>query len=300
MERPVAGQEAVSGITRATLSPMLTAPESLEGWCLLHQMFRVNWSSLQDATSHDCATLASGLQDFLTGVTPDDGSSIAVAMLGHKADLMLVHARRSFDALVQAQLDVARLPMAEVLESATSYVSVVELGMYEMTAKIDEQLKARGLTHGSDEYRAAMKEAMDAQHGRVSGRLFAPFPARRYVCFYPMDKRRGEIKNWYGAPFEKRAAMMREHGHIGRLYAGAVTQIISGSIGFDDWEWGVDLFADDPIVFKKLIYEMRFDEASADYGEFGPFYTGVQFSASQVATWLEGRTPALLPAGAGP
>jgi len=87
------------------------------------------------------------------------------------------------------------------------------------------------------------------------------------------------------------AAMMRDHGHIGRLYAGDVTQIISGSIGFDDWEWGVDLFADDPIVFKKLIYEMRFDEASADYGEFGPVYTGVQFSASEVGNWVEGRAP---------
>ena len=256
-------------------------------------MFRVSWPELSQASPEDRAELAAGLRAFLEQTTGEEGSSIAVAMLGHKADLMLVHARRSFDALVQAQLDVNRLPIAEALEATTSYVSIVELGMYEMTAKIDEQLRAKGIEHGSDEYRAAQKDAMQAQHGRVSGRLYTAFPARRYVCFYPMDKRRGEIKNWYSAPFEKRALMMREHGHIGRLYAGEVTQIISGSIGFDDWEWGVDLFADDPVVFKKLIYEMRFDEASADYGEFGPFYTGVQFSSSEVAAWLDGRTPAL-------
>jgi hydrogen peroxide-dependent heme synthase len=272
---------------------MLTVPETLEGWCLLHQMFRVSWPALVQATNDERAEMADGLRTFLEQGSSTEGTSIAVAMLGHKADLMLVHARRSFDALVQAQLDVARLPIAEAFEGSTSYVSVVELGMYEMTAKIHEQLTAQGLEHGTDEYRAAQKEAMRAQHGRVSSRLFTAFPARRYVCFYPMDKRRGEIKNWYSAPFEKRAAMMREHGHIGRLYAGEVTQIISGSIGFDDWEWGVDLFADDPVVFKRLIYEMRFDEASADYGEFGPFYTGVQFSPAEVANWVEGRTPAL-------
>jgi hydrogen peroxide-dependent heme synthase len=273
---------------------VLTVPESLEGWCLLHQMFRVSWPALAQAANDERAALAAGLQVLLEQAPEEGGSSMAVAMLGHKADLMLVHARKSFDALVQAQLDVARLPIAELFEATTSYVSVIELGMYEMTTKIHEQLVERGLELNSDEYRAAMREAMQAQQGRVSGRLFTAFPARRYVSFYPMDKRRGEVKNWYSAPFDKRAAMMREHGQIGRLYAGDITQIISGSIGFDDWEWGVDLFADDPLVFKKLIYEMRFDEASADYGEFGPFYTGVQFSPSQVAEWVEGRTPTLV------
>jgi chlorite dismutase len=109
-----------------------------------------------------------------------------------------------------------------------------------------------------------------------------------------MNKRRGEDRNWYMAAFEDRARMMREHGMIGRHYAGAVTQIISGSIGLDDWEWGVDLFADDPLTFKKLIYDMRFDEASAVYAEFGPFYVGLQFSPSELPRLLEGETPALL------
>jgi chlorite dismutase len=112
-----------------------------------------------------------------------------------------------------------------------------------------------------------------------------------------MNKRRGETLNWYSESFERRALMMREHGHIGRHYAGKVTQIISGSIGYDDWEWGVDLYAPDPVTFKKLIYEMRFDEASAKFAEFGPFYTGLHFSASQLGAFLSGQVPALVAAG---
>jgi chlorite dismutase len=134
---------------------------------------------------------------------------------------------------------------------------------------------------------------METQRQRVMGRLFLELPQWRYVCFYPMNKRRGETLNWYSEPFERRAAMMREHGMIGRNYAGKVTQVISGSIGYDDWEWGVDLFAQDPVVFKKLIYEMRFDEASAKFAEFGPFYTGLQFAPDQLGTYLAGELPVL-------
>jgi chlorite dismutase len=104
-----------------------------------------------------------------------------------------------------------------------------------------------------------------------------------------MNKFRGETKNWYSEPIHERHRMMREHGMIGRHYAGRVTQIISGSIGFDDWEWGVDLFADDPLVFKKLIYEMRFDEASAVYGLFGTFFVGLRFPRTSLRLCLAAK-----------
>ncbi|MCY4188309.1 MAG: chlorite dismutase family protein, partial [Bryobacterales bacterium] len=106
--------------------------------------------------------------------------------------------------------------------------------------------------------------------------------------FYPMNKKRGEQVNWYTRPIAERVQMMREHGMIGRRYAGQVKQIISGSIGFDDWEWGVDLFAEDPLVFKELIYEMRFDEASAVYADFGPFYIAIRLAAAELGGWLAG------------
>jgi chlorite dismutase len=161
--------------------------------------------------------------------------------------------------------------------------------MFEMTAIVHKRLGERGLVTGSEEFERAFDVEMEEQRRRVLGRLFTEVPERRTVCFYPMGKRRGESKNWYATSFEERARMMREHGLVGRHYAGQVTQIISGAIGFDDWEWGVDLFADDPLVFKRLIYEMRFDEASVWYAEFGPFYVGLRLTAAGLPGYLEGE-----------
>jgi chlorite dismutase len=219
-----------------------------------------------------------------------EGPTAFVQVLGHKADLMVVCFRRSFDDLARAELRFSQSELHTNLEVTTSYVSVVELGMYEMTAKIHEQLGAR-FTPGSDEFERAFDGEMETQRQRVLGRLFLELPQARYVCFYPMNKRRGEAMNWYTESFDRRAVMMREHGMIGRQYAGKVTQVISGSIGYDDWEWGVDLFAHDPLVFKKLIYEMRFDEASAKFAEFGPFYTGVQLDPASLGAYLNGSVP---------
>jgi hydrogen peroxide-dependent heme synthase len=265
-------------------------PETLEGWSLLHLMCRVRWERLRRASAADLQRLADEAVRALA--VPDAGSTAFVQLLGHKADLMFICFRRGFEPLAQAQLALARTELHEHLETTTSYVSVVELGMYEMTAKLHEQLGAK-YKPGSEEFEGAFDAEMETQRQRVVNRLFLEVPKMRHVCFYPMNKRRGETQNWYSEPFERRAAMMREHGMIGRTYAGRVTQVISGSIGYDDWEWGVDLFAHDPLVFKKLIYEMRFDEASAKFAEFGPFYTGLQFAPDQLAAYLEGSVPAL-------
>jgi chlorite dismutase len=270
-------------------------PETLEGWWLLHQMFKLDWPAWQALPAPErqqkAAEAARQLTDMGRG---RDGVSVPCTLLGHKGDLMLIHFRRSVEELEAAQLAMDRLGLAAFLQATTSYVSVVELGMYEMTAQIHSRLGGRGLEPGSEPFEKAFDAEMEEQQRRVEGRLYLDVPPRRHVCFYPMNKRRGEAKNWYAVPFEERARMMRDHGVVGRRFAGAVTQIISGSIGFDDWEWGVDLFADDPMVFKKLVYEMRFDEASAWYAEFGPFYVGLQFSPTELPKFLEGEVPKLL------
>jgi chlorite dismutase len=265
-------------------------PETLEGWSVLHMMYRIKWTELGARGDADRARLAEEAVQALA--IPDAGATAFVQMLGHKADLMIVCFRRGFEQLAAAQLALSRTELSRYLHASTSYVSIVELGMYEMTAKIHEQL-GRQHKPGSAEFEQAFDAEMESQRQRVMNRLFIDLPQRRYVCFYPMNKRRGEALNWYSEPFERRASMMREHGMIGRHYAGKVTQVISGSIGYDDWEWGVDLFADDPLVFKKLIYEMRFDEASAKFAEFGPFYTGLQFKAGELAALLGGAVPQL-------
>ncbi len=272
-------------------------PESLEGWWILHRMFafdRLMWDTLQPDERKEIVHEATTALEVLKA---SEDSDVGLAqMVGHKADLMFTHYSRNYEGLAHAQTVVDKLRLSEFLTPATSYVSVLELGLYDATGKIHAALAQKDLKPNSQEWIQAFDEMVQAQQHvpHNAGRLWARLPQRRFVCFYPMDKKRGEDVNWYMLPFEDRSRLMLDHGKIGRTYHGLVTQVISGSIGFDDFEWGVDLYADDPIVFKKLIYEMRFDEASAKYGDFGDFYSGVQFSLDQLATALDGNAvPAL-------
>lgn len=268
-------------------------PETLEGWSVLHLLFRLDWTGLRSESSEHRQRLADQAVAALVPSGADEGATAFVQVLGHKADLMLVIFRRTFDELGAAEIALAQTELHDLLEPTASYVSIVELGMYDMTSKIHRLVAEQGLKPETEAYDAAFEALLAEQRQRVSGRLFTGVPKARHVCFYPMDKRRGETQNWYAESFQRRAEMMVEHGKIGRHYAGKVTQIISGSIGFDDWEWGVDLFADDALTFKKLIYEMRFDEASAKFAEFGPFYVGLQFAPAELATLLHGKVPGL-------
>src|SRR5436853_2373076 len=168
---------------------------------------------------------------------------------------------------------------------------MIELGLYESTSKVYGGLIAKGVQPHSDEWNQEIEATLERQRQAMASRLWPEIPSAKYVCFYPMDRRRGEQVNWYMEPMAERQRMMHEHGMIGRRYAGDVRQIITGSIGFDDWEWGVDLFADDPLVFKKLIYEMRFDEVSAVYALFGHFYLGVRCQALELTKLLHGELP---------
>ncbi len=147
------------------------------------------------------------------------------------------------------------------------------MGLYEASVALYKDLIGKNIEPHSKEWDAGVEAELARQREKVAPRLYPAIPPRRYLCFYPMDKKRDGADNWYRVDIERRRDLMRDHGMVGRRYAGQVTQIISGSIGFDDWEWGVDLFADDPLVFKKLIYEMRFDEASAGYAKIRPVST---------------------------
>jgi chlorite dismutase len=273
----------------ATLPP---TPLTLDGAYLLHQMFRVRWSAWRGLGASDQKHILDRATVMFTGMEKNQAEPSALfSLLGHKGDLMIVHFRRTLDELNHAELRVGHSRLHEFLEPTNSYVSVVELGLYEASVKLYTELMARGLKPGTAEWNREIDVELAKQREAAAPRLWPEIPQRRYLCFYPMNKLRGENRNWYSEPITERQRMMREHGIIGRHYAGRVIQIISGSIGFDDWEWGVDLFADDPLVFKKLVYEMRFDEASAVYGLFGAFFVGLRFPASNLATLLEGKTP---------
>ncbi len=150
----------------------------------------------------------------------------------------------------RAELAVEQMELTDFLEPTHSYLSVVELGLYESTAKTYAALTEKGIAPHTPEWNAGIAEVIGRQSAAMATRLHPEIPSGKYICFYPMDRKRGEAKNWYQVPMADRQRMMHEHGMIGRRYADSVKQIISGSIGFDDWEWGVDLFADDPLVFK--------------------------------------------------
>jgi chlorite dismutase len=201
---------------------------------------------------------------------------------------MVVHFRKNPADLYRAELELSKLSIGAMVDQVYSFFSVVELGLYESTVKLYRSLLDRDLVPHTDEWNAEIKTTLDRQKEAMAPRLFPTFPERRYICFYPMDRLRGEQNNWYTEPIEERQRMMHDHGMIGRRYADEVKQIITGSIGLDDWEWGVDLFADDPLVFKRLIYEMRFDEVSAKYAKFGQFFVGMRVPAEHLEEVLIG------------
>jgi hydrogen peroxide-dependent heme synthase len=265
-------------------------PLTLEGASVLHQMFRVRWDEWRALDHQTRHSILSEATDWLQTQEAAEGGeqSAAFALLGHKGDLLLLHYRRDFVGLLEAQTKVQHLRLSEYLEIAHSYLSIVELGLYESTRKIYDELDARGLQPGTEQWDAAVAETLDRQKKAMSGRLWPEIPESRYLCFYPMDRRRGEDKNWYQIPFAERQKMMHDHGMIGRRYGGVVKQVISGSIGLDDWEWGVDLFAESPLPFKQLIYEMRFDEVSAVYALFGAFYLGLRVPSEGLERFMKG------------
>ena len=267
-------------------------PLTLEGSAVLHQFFRFDWKawrSTPDAERHKLAAdFSSALQKLERG--PTGIQTGLFSQLGHKADLILVHFRDSFEALNQIELDLAQAALYDYLTPTHSYVSVVELGLYESTRKTYEAAASKNAQPFSPEWNTEVEASLKRATEAMRPRLFPSIPDTKYLCFYPMDRKRGEQVNWYTVPFPDRQRMMHEHGLIGRRYGDQVRQIITGSIGMDDWEWGVDLFADDPVVFKKLIYEMRFDEVSAVYALFGQFYLALRLPIDKLNGWLSGKS----------
>jgi len=269
--------------------PIAHPPETLEGWYALHQIFRLNDAPDQRALSR----LAVESSDMLQGIrttkgkrktqsTDENGWSCFVRLIGSSSHLMAIHFRESLDALGDAEERMRGTQLSSDAELAYSFLSVTEAGLYHITADLARGAAARGGQVGDPEYTRTLagRVAAERDSDRVRRRLYPPLPVDMpYVCFYPMSKRRDAGQNWYTLSLDERSRLMYAHGLTGRRYAGRVQQIITGSIGLDAWEWGVTLFGKDPLDFKKLVADMRFDEVSAKYAEFGDFYVGKIISA---------------------
>ena len=252
-------------------------PQTDEGWFVLHDFRSVDWDAWREAPEDDrdraIETGVEYLADAETTTDADEGVSAVCSVLGDKADLLFFHLRPTLDALSALERRLETTPIADYLDRTASYVSVTEVSGYV-----------------SDDYFAENDtEVDDGLRRYIEGKLHPELPDSEYVCFYPMSKRRGEAHNWYTLSLEERAEMMAEHGESGRKYGGKIHQIVASSVGFDDHEWGVTLFGSDPVDIKEIVYEMRFDEATAKYGEFGRFYVGRRFPADDLGAYLAGE-----------
>ncbi|NBD26190.1 hydrogen peroxide-dependent heme synthase [Paenibacillus glycinis] len=243
---------------------MSEAAQTLEGWYALHDFRTIDWMAWTAAEEAERNMALDDLHSFLkewqSVEDNKQGSTAFYSIVGQKADFVMMHLRETLDELNALETAFNKSAFAQFTIPAHSYVSVVELSNY-----------------------MAQPGADPMQNPDILARLKPILPKWNHICFYPMNKRRSGSDNWYMLSMDERKTMMRSHGMIGRTYAGKVKQIITGSVGFDNWEWGVTLFADDALQFKKLVYEMRFDEVSARFGDFGDFYVGNRLTEEKLA-----------------
>ena len=257
-------------------------PETLEGWYLSHHVYASHPLALRTIGPRRAALLEAADARLAAIAAPDEGGwSAAFTLAGSAGELMIVHARPTLDGIAAAERALAGAELFDYLRREYGFLSVTEAGLYHITAELAKEATARGGAVGDEQYRARLAERAAAERNspHIQRRLFPPLPADMpYVCFYPMSKRRDPGANWYQLTLEERSRLMYAHGLTGRRYAGRIQQTISGAIGLDEWEWGVTLVARDPLDFKKIVTDMRFDEVSAVYATFGRFFVGKRSS----------------------
>lgn len=255
------------------------------GWHCTHMYYRLNRARLSQRTLEQRSRGREQLASILDPTSPDAPTRMqSFIVSGHKADFGLIlldsdplKIDRVHQRLLQSELGPA-------LEPTYSFVSLTEISEY---VPSPEQYAARLKAGGEDPNSPALAAKVAAYEKRLpmmnNQRLTPELPNWPAMCFYPMNKSRVVGANWFTTPFSQRNAMMAEHAQSGMAFAGRATQVITVAVGMDDWEWGVTLWARCPDYLKDIVYKMRFDEASAKYAEFGPFYVGYLSSAEQIA-----------------
>ncbi|ESS05633.1 MAG: hypothetical protein A07HB70_02110 [uncultured archaeon A07HB70] len=253
---------------------MAEMPPTDEGWYVLHDLRRVDWDEWREAPERTREQAAAEgrafLKDAAAVADADEGYSLVSSVLGDGADLLVVHMRPTLDDLSALERRFEATALAGYTTRADSHVSVTEVSGYV-----------------TDDYFTG--DADEGTRRYMESKLRPDPPEDEYVSYYPMSKRRSGDDNWYTLPMAERAELMAAHGETGKGYAGRISQVIASSAGFDDHEWSVTLFAGDPVDIKNIVYEMRFDEASARYGEFDEFYVGRRFPPSDVGAYLDGE-----------
>lgn len=258
--------------------------EPTEGWHCSHLYYRFERSTLAGMPTADVVAGRDALLAALDPSAADAPARLQTSVVsGHKADfgLMLMDPDPLRIDAVHQKLMSCRLGPA--LTATYSFVSMTEISEYVPTVEqYAAKLIEEGEEEGSPAFAAKVKAYGDREPIMRRQRLTPDFPAWPATCFYPMNKKRKVGENWFLLPFSERNRLMAEHARSGMQFAGKVSQLITVGVGLEDWEWGVTLWARNPEFLKEIVYRMRFDEASARYAEFGPFYTSYVVTAAQM------------------
>ncbi len=263
--------------------------ELSQGWHCLHLYYSVDQSVLSQLNIDDRQYGVSQLQEILNQASPNSPERLLTFVTsGHRADfglMMLDKDPLKIDSVKQA---IRASKLGPALTPAYSFVSITEVSEYVPTAEqYAAKLLATGVKVDDPSYLAKVKAYEQRLPMMNKQRLYPDAPDWPVICFYPMNKIRHPLANWYQLPFSERSQLMAEHATSGIKFAGKVSQLITASTGFDDWEWGVTLWARSPEYVKEIVYTMRFDNASARYAEFGPFYIGYIKTPEQIAAHLK-------------
>lgn len=248
---------------------MAEAVETLDGWYCLHDLRSIDWKAWKQLSTEErneaIEEFTQLMNEWEQIEAAEKGSQVMYNAIGHKADLMFMFLRETTEELAEIETKINKSKLGDFLITKHSYFSVVEMSKYRY--------------QNSDVDPETLPE--------VQEKLYPILPKRKHMSFYPMKRRRMGDENWYTLELSDRSKLLYEHSLTGRQYVDKVQQITTGSIGFDLWEWAITLFTDDVIQLKKIVYEMRFDEASSRYGEFGDFYVGNYLSKDELGEYLK-------------
>lgn len=257
-----------------------------EGWHVIHLFYQIDHTQWSIQTEEEQLKAKTNLSKLIQDIRSTPNTQLLLfSIVTPKADIgfMLITDDLQLANAFEKQLTLAL--GADILNPSFSYLSMTETGDY-MTTEEDYSEKTlkseRNLKEGTVDYENALNEFKTHMAKYSNDKLYPNLPDWPVFCFYSMAKRRGETFNWYELPFDERKRLMAEHGKVGRQWTGKIRQLITGSVGLDDSEWGVSLFANNSYDIKGIVYQMRYDEVSVKYAEFGDFYIGLQLPLDQL------------------
>lgn len=249
----------------------------------MHLFYHVDRAVWQAMSASEQAAGKARLEKIITEARTWEKFQILTLSILARADIGFMIVGADMHQVNQLEKQIAWALGPNVLRPAYSYLSLTEKSEYTTTeAEYIEELARENLVPGNPAFEEKLATWKERIKHYTTMRMYPTLADWEYFCFYPMNKKREPGQNWYALDFAKRRDLMLGHARVGRKYSGKVTQLVTGSTGLDDWEWGVTLFAHDPFDIKSIVYEMRFDEVSHGYAEFGPFYNGLALNLPQI------------------